>query len=529
VRFPVDKTFSILRRSKNESVREVLRSALKSTIPHVREKTAAAIVFRRTSSGHEDLIVHWDKLDPSQRSIVRAHSGRLPDTMSRIVIDADHELCGQACRVAIDINAYDLIPALVRAAEDKSHQHLTIVRSTLLTLAEQLQAEYGRPRDYKNQRDPLLVRRHVVAELEASIERYEKHGCHDIVEAFLILARRENATLRNVINNPLHSVFPAIRDSFRKSERKGVICLIIALLENRPIPNLALETLAEREDDEFAAQFAAVIPSFTPGAIKCMRRVHEFGLVRNPNCILKLSDEHQASVIQLLSSMGIRNKDAFGIYKLILATGTTSARRIAVKNLKNFPAAEATQLIVAALEDDDLEVQAIAVGQLRDRQVPNALALLLAKAESDSAAVRRVAQNNLKEFHFERFASVFETLAGDMRTSTGRLVRKADPEGIEKLNEELRSRSRFKRLRAVQMTVAMNAVTDVDKEIIERLSDDDQGVRIEAAKALALSKSQQAKRALRDALLDRSRAVQEAAEASLYALTHTIEKTEITP
>jgi HEAT repeat protein len=186
-------------------------------------------------------------------------------------------------------------------------------------------------------------------------------------------------------------------------------------------------------------------------------------------------------------------------------------------------------LIVAALEDDDLEVQAIAVGQLRDRQVPNALALLLAKAESDSAAVRRVAQNNLKEFHFERFASVFETLAGDMRTSTGRLVRKADPEGIEKLNEELRSRSRFKRLRAVQMTVAMNAVTDVDKEIIERLSDDDQGVRIEAAKALALSKSQQAKRALRDALLDRSRAVQEAAEASLYALTHTIEKTEITP
>jgi HEAT repeat protein len=74
------------------------------------------------------------------------------------------------------------------------------------------------------------------------------------------------------------------------------------------------------------------------------------------------------------------------------------------------------------------------------------------------------------------------------------------------------------------MTIAMNAVADVDNEIIGRLSDDDQGVRFEAAKALAMSSSQQAKRALRDALMDRPRAVQEAAEVSLYALAH--EETE---
>jgi len=67
------------------------------------------------------------------------------------------------------------------------------------------------------------------------------------------------------------------------------------------------------------------------------------------------------------------------------------------------------------------------------------------------------------------------------------------------------SRSRIKRLRALQMTIAMNAVADVDNEIIGRLSDDDQGVRIEAAKALAMSSSQQAKRALRDALMERSK------------------------
>jgi hypothetical protein len=39
-----------------------------------------------------------------------------------------------------------------------------------------------------------------------------------------------------------------------------------------------------------------------------------------------------------------------------------------------------------------------------------------------------------------------------------------------------------------------------------------------------MSSSQQAKRALRDALMDRPRAVQEAAEVSLYALAH--EETE---
>lgn len=68
----------------------------------------------------------------------------------------------------------------------------------------------------------------------------------------------------------------------------------------------------------------------------------------------------------------------------------------------------------------------------------------------------------------------------------------------------------------------MGLVRELEQTIIGLLSDDDHMVRIEVAKALANCDTAPTWDALRDALLDRSVIVQEAAEQSLQQITHSL-------
>lgn len=515
-----DKTFNVLRRSKNDTVSDVLLAGLESALPEIRQNAVAAIVFRRNSSAHQRLIEMWEKLEPSLRDTVKERPGRLPDTLRNIVTESDHPLCKRACQVALEIDEYDLIPALAHAAENEEHQHHDVVLDTILQLADNLQHLLSLPRDYENRRDPQLMRVHIVTALEGAVERYERHESAEVIEAFLVLTRHDNALLQKILANTRHPAHAAVREAFHYSDRPGVMRLVVALLEPQPVARLVLDTLADREDADFIARFAAVVPEFGDHALKCLKRIKELGLTRAPESLLNLEPEHQAAVVGLIESMGISEDAAFAVYQLILERGATEARQIAAKNLARFRGADANELCVRCLDDEDPEVQATLTAQVRERGIPDALSLLIAKTESPYGSVRSAAQKCLGEFHFERFSTVFDVLSEEMKGTTGRLVRRADPDAVPKLKEELKSGSRMKRMRGLQIAVAIEAVDDVIDDIVGRLSDEDHFVRAEAAKALGFASDEKAVEALREALLDRSLTVQNAAESSLYQQTH---------
>ena len=67
------------------------------------------------------------------------------------------------------------------------------------------------------------------------------------------------------------------------------------------------------------------------------------------------------------------------------------------------------------------------------------------------------------------------------------------------------------------MAVAMNAIIEVEDELIALLSDDDQFVRAEALRSLAERDSPSVRRAIREMLLERNAVVQKAAENALQS------------
>jgi HEAT repeat protein len=163
-------------------------------------------------------------------------------------------------------------------------------------------------------------------------------------------------------------------------------------------------------------------------------------------------------------------------------------------------------------------VQAVAVGQLRSRSIPGALTRLIDFVDSPHEVVRKAAAESLSEFDYDRYLAAFDLLDESVRRSTGLLVRKINPHALSSLREEMKNQSRTKRLRALAIAMAMDAVSELEPGMLALLRDEDHLVRAEAAKALSDCDSVTAREALQEALFDRSVVVQETAERSLQQI-----------
>jgi HEAT repeat protein len=140
---------------------------------------------------------------------------------------------------------------------------------------------------------------------------------------------------------------------------------------------------------------------------------------------------------------------------------------------------------------------------------------LVELVDSPHAMVRKAARENLVEFSFKRFLGAFDMLDDDVRASTGALVKKIDPQTVPLLIEELRSKARTRRLRALAMARCMDVVHQVEPQLLQMLEDEDHWVRADAAALLERSDTPGSQSALQGALADSSRTVQDAAQRSL--------------
>jgi HEAT repeat protein len=190
-------------------------------------------------------------------------------------------------------------------------------------------------------------------------------------------------------------------------------------------------------------------------------------------------------------------------------------RRAAAEALGEFNGAEANALVVRALEDEDPQVQANVLGQLRRRGILGALPRLLEMVDSSYAVVREAARTSLNEFSFQRFLAAFDMLEDEVRQSVGKLVKKIDPQTIPQLQAELGSSLRTRRLRALAIAPAIQAVPPVEGKIVALLQDGDHLVRAEAARALAQGKLRVSWEGLQQALEDPNAFVREAAQKSI--------------
>ncbi len=290
------------------------------------------------------------------------------------------------------------------------------------------------------------------------------------------------------------------------------------------MPNVARSVLTTREDVKFLENLAAHTGTKpTKGVLESLATFKNIAWARaNRPVFERLDDACQEGLVTILVHSGLKRSQILETVGHLLLHGKPGGRRAAARAIERFREPEATDVVRAALVDKDPEVLAALLPQLRPRKVPDALSLMIRMVDSPHQEVRAALGQAMPEFTFHQFINNFDSMPEEMLATTGHLVRKIDLKASAQLLTELKGLSPVRRRRAVQAAAAMGVVRTLEKALIATLSDDDHMVRIAAAKALAECDTMPSWEALRDAMLDKSVIVQEAAEASLTRISQSL-------
>lgn len=514
-------TLELLKRTHNDAAVRVLVPALDSPSEAIREGALAAVLRRRNAEGHREALRRLHTVDDRSKAIFQSHRGCVTHALRDAVLGSDVPLCVNGCEAALWLREYDLIPALLTVLEDESSPNRELAAATMLKLVDLLYQELADPHDRNGRREPELVRRHVIAALELSMGRFSRHKRREVVEAYLLLVRRDGAVLKRILNDPHQSAFLVLIDVLSKSPSPGVIGLLLAFLDDPRASSAALSVVSKRSDPAFIRYFLRKIGHEPSGPVRQnLKRIESVEWLENETAALdRLDGAGQHAAVKLAMSSSIPRAKSFTVVKHLLLHGEPAGRRAAAEALIEFNGAEANALVLQSLDDEDPQVQATVLKQLRHRGILGALPRLVEKVDSPHAVVRDAARASLDEFSFPRFLAAYDMLDEEVRRSTGALVNKVDRRTIPQLVAELRSPVRTRRLRALSIARVIGAVNRVEEAILGLLRDDDHIVRAEAARALGHAESPASLQALREALKDRSATARDAAQESIAERT----------
>jgi hypothetical protein len=510
-------TFELLSRTDNEAAVPVLIAGLDHANAAIQEGALVALLGRRPAAGGREILDRMSQMKPEWKTIVRQHQGRLTGALRDALLGTDALRAASACSAAVWFREYDLIPTLLGLLGQSGHPLGELAAKTVLEIVEALYDELAAAGNPGDRRDPQQTRRYVLSSLEEWVQRFAQHRRPEVIEAFLLLVGRDNATLKQAVQNPHHAACPAILDTLLKNPKRGVTRLLLSFLDDPHAPAVVLSVVARRSDARFVHYLLRKIGREPSGAVAGnVKRIESFAWLGGDARLLdQLDDAAQHAAVRLAMASGIPRQQALAMVEHMLACGKPGGRREAARALAAFHGAGANALAMRVLRDPDPQVQAAIVPQLRGRGLPGTLPALLEMVESRYDVVRRAAREALAEFSFKRYVATFDMLEEEARLSTGLLVKRIDPHTIPLLRDELKSPLRTRRLRGLAIARDIEAVEVLESIIIQMLQDEDHMVRVEAASTLGLLASPASRAALRQALGDPCEVVREAAQRSL--------------
>ncbi len=513
-------TFQFLKKTENLAAVELMIQGLDSKFDTVRLESLRVLLDRRDPEGHRAVFTRLPKFEKADREIIAERPDRMIRAVSEALETADKASCVNALKTILAFRLYDVLPGLIAVLKTPEN---TLFKPAIKTIKELTEAFYrelsglDRPEIH---RDYDTLRKRLTASLEEALGQYGIHKRQEILEAFLTLAKPQNVILRRVLQQRSETIHAPLVETMKTCQQGGVVRLLLSFLEDAQMPNVARNVLATREDAKFldnVAKYVGRKPTKTVRESLATFKSFSWAQANHP-AFEEIDDASQEGLVTILVHSGVKRPQVRETLGYLLLHGKPGGRRAAARAIEQFSEPEATKLVLTALNDKDPEVLAALLVQVRPRQIPDSLSLLIRMVDSPHEEVRAALGRAMPEFSFRQFMTNFDSMPEQLLPTTGHLVRKIDLKAKAELVAELHGQSPVRRRKAVQAAGAMGLARILEQEVIARLSDDDHMVRIAAAKALAECDSMPCWEALRDALLDRSVIVQEAAEASLMKI-----------
>jgi len=520
----LNKTFDYLSKTENEAAVEVLTAGLDAPHQPTQRLALRALMDRRSPQGHREVFRRLPKLDEDCRAIVAERPERLENVVGETVRNPDREACATACNAIVAFRLYEGLPALVAVLSNEENPNTDLVARTVLKLTESFYRELSGIDDQPVRKNQENLRSRITGALEDAVRKYHRHERKEAVEALLLLAKSKSVTLRRLLQRPDERSHHAIVETLSHSRRGGVIRLLLGFLEDPQMPLVVVKVICGRCDAKFVSHLARTVGSHpTKTVLETLARFDSIAwAVPGHEVFEKLDDAAQEGAVQIVAHSSMDRQHVLKVIAHLLMEGKPGGRRAAAKALEQFKDPAANTLVIKGLNDEDPQVRANLLVQVRPRRIPGALSLMIRMVDSPDEEVHRALRRAMPEFTFRHFLANLDKMPEQLLATAGHVVSKIDRQCRSKLEAEMTGPSPVRRRRAVQAAVATGLAVDLEKTLIRLLSDEDHVVRAAAAKALADCKTLPTWEALRDALLDRSFVVKEAAEQSLQRISQSL-------
>ncbi len=509
-------TYRFLAKTDNGAATEILVASLDYPVPEIQDLALRALLSRKDPAGHREIFRRLPKMNESAKAIVSERPDRLANVAGSVISNPDASACETGRKAILEFRLYEAFPTVLSNITGE-HPQKEILAQTVLELTEQFYADLSSCDDKKKHDRMDYIRPWVIGSLEDAARKYASHKSRPVMEAFLLVTKRKNKTLRDILNQPNSDNYKELVDILKTSQRGGIVRLLLTFLEEAEPPLAIEEVFASRYDSKFVEYYFKSITPEIPSAfgktLAGMQNI-EWAKPGHP-AFEQFDDVQQDAAVRLIMASGMKRVDVLPVLEYLLKAGKLGGRRAAAKALADIRLPEAGAVLVHAIRDPDPIVRATLIRQLRQRNVPGAVTLMIRLSDSNHQEVRDALRDSLPEFTFAQLMMNFDSLPDAALHTCCQLVSKLDPEAVPKLGEEMRLPAFSRRYRAVQAACAMNLAPKLEEDLVRLLEDEEQVVRAAATKALGECPSDNAYEALRYALSDRSLTVREAAELSL--------------
>lgn len=522
-------TFEVLAQTLNPAAADVLVAALDVPDDQVQALAVDALVKRRPPHGIVELIRRLPTLAPPIRQLVDKPGTDLGRGLRDALFSRDAQLLENSLELVRRLGVYGELPTLVGLLQMPNVPERAAIEATIFALVNRLfeQLQFGREGDETALylRDADRVRHQMLATLTSAAYHYPTHRCREVLEGMLILSDPENIHLKKFLREAADEARGVTAELLGSSRHPGVMGLIVdSMTQNYPLA-AALAAFEKRTDPEFICHLLRHWPrKLTVFQQKNFREIRKVAWLDADGAHLDaIPPALHRTLIAFVMTTGLTQPEKLAVLEWMVRCGSPEGRLAATDVLVDLEDDKVQEVVLESLESDEPDVQAWATGQLRTWAIPNAMELLVARLDSPIPEVQTAARSELAGFNIFRAIELFDHLDSRMQLAVGKLVRKIDPDTIQKLKEELRNVIRRKRIRAARAALAMNLHLEVVEAILAMARDSDNLVRRTAAEVLGKIASRDAVDMLHELAHDASPRVRDAATSALAEIHGTHE------
>ncbi len=496
-RTPRPITWEILKQTRNEAVIDVLVQALDSPVEELRRDCLEALLKRDEASALSSLIVKWNQLTATEKSIV-ADANIAATSAVRQILASDMMAEKSAALEAInDLHLGELVPDLVNIVCQSNHPLKQEATERLLSVCDYWGQMARSGRDVPGTRGPMLD------VLYQKLLEYSRHRQTSLLEAWCVLTNWDDSLQRGLISDPLNDGYRPLLKHFGQSTHPSVLRLLAGYLWRPATPKSIQRLISERTDPSLV--IALVETLGTRSTNRAVKKLHELAplacFVDAEPVIRSAPAQLQGRLWLLFAASTDNTAKVLEVALALSRSGSMEGRATAAEMIRVCRKVE-LEKFVWAIQKSSFEGPA---------NLGDALEQLAMWIKHPSSVLQKAAREFFEEFTLTRLLDQIRRWPSPLCKSMARIVRQTEEDLPRKLIAEMHSPSPKRRVAAIQATQMLELSQVVSEELLPMVHDPRLEIRVRVIDLLSALGHRALDELLPRLLDDASTDVQEAA------------------